>query len=246
MAARRIIRIMRFALLMTAGLAVLSSCTPVGLATGAAASAGVAASQEGGIGGAITDATIKAKINDAWLKYDLKTFAKLSTTVDQGRVLITGVVQDPEDRVEAVRLTWQVKGVKQVINEIRVAEGEGIPGFVRDTWITARLRAAITFDRDIASINYSIDTVQGVVYLMGVANDQADLDRLIATARTIPNVKQVVSYVKMTGEEVTGEPASQDAPIPGRSQSAPVESYDDDTPPQSAPLNPAPVEAVPL
>ena len=59
----------------------------------------------------------------------MNTFTKLNLTVNQGRVLITGIVQNPDDRVEAVRLAWQVEGVTQVINEIRVAESDGLPGY---------------------------------------------------------------------------------------------------------------------
>lgn len=190
-------------LIFSFSLLFLSACTPLGMATGAAATAGTAASKEGGIGGAITDASIKGSINEAWFRYNIETFSKLSTTVNQGRVLLTGVVQNPEDRVEAVRLVWQIKGVKQVINEIRVADSEGLPGFVRDNWITTRLRTAMTFEKGVQSLNYSIDTVQGVVYLMGVAMSEAELNKVMSLARTIPNVKQVVSYVKMVGEPIT-------------------------------------------
>lgn len=195
-------------LILVASLAVstipLSACTVVGLAAGAGASLGIASQQEGGITSAAEDVKIKAMIGDKWFKYKVDTFSKLTTTVDQGRVLITGVVQNPDDRVEAVRLAWQVEGVKQVINEIRVADGEGVPGFVRDKWITTRLRTEMTFTKDVGAINYSIDTVQGTVYLMGVARNQEELDRVIALARSLPNVKQVVSYVKPLGEPVQG------------------------------------------
>lgn len=193
----------RYLAVILVALASTSACTPLGMATGAAATAGTAASKEGGISGAVTDASIKGSINEAWFRYDLDTFSKLSTTVNQGRVLLTGVVQDPEDRVEAVRLVWQVKGVKQVINEIRVADSEGLPGFVRDNWITTRLRTAMTLEKGVQSLNYSIDTVQGVVYLMGVAMSEGELNKVMSLARTIPNVKQVVSYVKMVGEPIT-------------------------------------------
>ncbi|HEY0900924.1 MAG TPA: BON domain-containing protein [Micavibrio sp.] len=192
-------------LFMAAGF--LSSCTPVGMAVGAGATLGVASQQEGGISSAADDVRIKAMIGDKWFKYKVDTFSKLSTTVDQGRVLITGVVQNPDDRVEAVRLAWQVEGVKQVINEIRVADSDGLPGYVRDKWITTRLRTQLTFEKNISAVNYSIDTVQGTVYLMGVARNQAELDRVIGIARTIPNVKEVVSYVKPRGEPVAGQPA---------------------------------------
>lgn len=186
----------------------LANCTPVGAVVGAGATVGVASQQEGGVKAAADDVRIKTLISEKWFQYKVDTFSKLSTTVDQGRVLITGVVQNPDDRVEAVRLAWQVKGVKQVINEIRVADSDGVPGFVRDTWITTRLRTELTFTKNISAINYSIDTVQGTVYLMGVARDQAELDRVIAVARSIPNVKQVVSYVKPKGEPVQSQSSS--------------------------------------
>lgn len=196
-------------LLSVSALLFSNACTPLGMATGAAAGVGNAASKEGGLTGAVTDASIKGKINELWFNYNIDTFSKLSTTVNQGRVLLTGVVQNPEDRVEAVRLVWQVQGVKQVINEIRVADSEGVSGFVKDNWITTRLRTALTFEKNVQSLNYSIDTVQGVVYLMGVAMSQNELNKVMNLARTIPNVKQVVSYVKMVGEPITPTAVTQ-------------------------------------
>lgn len=174
---------------------VLSGCVWVGAT--AAVATGAAAAQEGGLSRAAKDIAIQAKINDLWFKYDVATFSKLDLTINNGRVLITGVVQNPDHRVEAVRLAWQPEGVDQVINEIRVAESEGIKGFARDAWITTRLRTSIVFKKDVQSINYSIDTVQGTVYLMGVAQSQDELDKVITAARTIKDVKQVVSYVKI-------------------------------------------------
>lgn len=201
-------------LLLICTCTLLSGCGAVGMAAGAGAAVGIAAAREGGVTSAANDVRIKALISDKWFKYDLKTFAKLNLTVDQGRVLITGVVQDPEDRVEAVRLAWQVEGVKQVINEIRVADSEGVQGYVRDTWITTRLRTTFTFDREVQSINYTIETVQGTVYLMGIAQSRAELDHVIETARTIPHVKQVISYVKMAGEPVNDSlQQPQDGPM---------------------------------
>lgn len=221
------------AFLLFSGLLILTvGCTPIGIATGAGAALGVAAAQDGGIRGAADDVRIKALVSDRWFRYDLDTFAKLSLNVNQGRVLITGVVQDPEDRVEAVRLAWQVEGVTQVINEIRLADGEGLPGYVRDKWISTRLRTEMTFDADIRSINYSIETVQGTVYLMGVARNQAELDAVLSLARSIPEVKEVISYVRMVGE--------QPAPAAAQSQGGWTQPQFQ---PQSQPLSASPVEA---
>lgn len=180
-----------------------AACSPVGILTGAAATTGIAAAKEGGIRSAVSDLEIQARINDLWFQYDVETFSRLDLTINQGRVLVTGIVPDPEDRVEAIRLAWQPEGVKQVINEIQVADSPGVMGFARDNWIVTRLRTALTLDRDVQSINYSIDSVNGVVYLMGVARNQAELNRVLEKARTIADVKRVVSYVKMAGEPIS-------------------------------------------
>ena len=230
---------MKRIILSVLALMILSSCSPIGVAAGAGAAIGIGAAREGGLSATASDLKIKALISDKWFKYDLNTFAKLNLTVNQGRVLVTGIVQDPDDRVEAIRLAWQVEGVNQIINEIRVAESDGLPGYVRDQWITTRLRTQMTFDRDIQSINYSIDTVAGTVYLMGVARNQAELNKVIDTARTIPHVQQVISYVKMAGESAPLKRQSNSASQPDTFyDSSPDTSYDDPgymPPPSAAP-----------
>jgi osmotically-inducible protein OsmY len=181
----------------------LQGCTALGVATGAGAIAGISAAKEGGLSQSAKDFWINTQISDLWFKYNVETFGKLDLTVKNGRVLITGVVQDPERRVEAIRLAWQPQGVKQVINEIRVAESAGVKGFFTDTWITTQIRAKITVDKEIQSINYTIDSVQGTVYLMGVSHSPAETNRIIEVARSISNVQQVISYIRLI-EEVKG------------------------------------------
>ncbi|MCB1563741.1 MAG: BON domain-containing protein [Alphaproteobacteria bacterium] len=190
-----------FPLLSIGAVLALPACTFTGVATGLGATAGVAAAQEGGISRALSDARIQTQINDLWFRYDIDMFRKLDMTVKEGRVLVTGVVQNPEHRVEAIRLAWQPEGVKQVINEVRVADSNGIVGFAKDAWISARLRSALIFDKQVQSINYNIDTVQGSIYLMGFALSQSELNRVIELARTVPGARQVVSYVKIVGAD---------------------------------------------
>lgn len=221
----------------------LPACTPVGVAAGAGATLGISASQEGGLERATSDAVIQAKINELWLSKDFEIFQKLDLTVNNGRVLITGVVQNPEHRVEAVRLAWQPKGVKQVINEIQVADSDGIPGFIRDNWISTRLRTAITLDRDVQSLNYNIDTVKGIVYLMGYAQSQAELNRVMEAARTIPNVKQVVSYIKVLDKSAGADDAAIWAQDDGISSGGATIGSGAVDP---IPVDPAPVESAPL
>lgn len=182
----------------------LAGCTAAGAAVGAGATLGVAAAQEGGLTQAATDAAIRLKVNDLWFKHSLEMYRKLDMTVREGRVLITGSVPTQDMRVDAIRLAWQADGVRQVINEISVDNGNGIQGFVTDTWVTGNLKTRIMLDKYVQSINYTIDTVGGTVYLMGVAQDQAELDRVTEHARNLQHVKNVVSYVRLRGEVPAG------------------------------------------
>lgn len=181
--------------LALASLLALAGCTAAGVAVGAGASVGVAASQERGVQAAADDTGIKLGVNDRLLKHDVELYGKVATAVVEGRVLLTGAVRDQAARDQAGRLAWQVKGVGEVINELQVANAGGIEGFGRDSRITAELRLGILGDRQVADINYAIDTVNGVVYLIGIAQSQAEIDRVIEHARGISGVRRVVSHV---------------------------------------------------
>lgn len=177
----------------------LSGCT--GLALGAGATLGVAAAQEGGIQGAASDAAIKVQIADAWFRHDVEMYRRLGVTVKEGRVLVTGTLPLPDDRVEAIRLVWQVDGVQQVINEIRVDDqGATVGSYASDAWITGQIKTLLVFDKQVQSVNYTVETVAGTVYLMGIGQSQNELGRAINHARNTRGVKNVVSYVRLRSE----------------------------------------------
>ncbi|MBI1216723.1 MAG: BON domain-containing protein [Alphaproteobacteria bacterium] len=224
---------------MTAALLLfaVSGCTPVGVAAGAGATVGVAAAQEGGLKQATTDAAIRLQISDLWLKKSVDMYRRLSMTVTEGRVLITGSVPYPDMRVDAIRLAWQADGVRQVINEVRVDDGPGITGYMTDTWITGDIKTHLMFDKYVQSINYTIDTVGGTVYLMGVAQDQKELDRVLDYARNTKYVKNVVSYVRLRGETPPGMQTPTGAPDAAASTTvsgAPIPPVTQAPPPQSS------------
>ena len=173
----------------------LAACGP-GLWIGAGAKTGIAIAEERSLGDQVNDAAIAVSINERLFSYNEKLFADVSVDVTEGRVLLAGVVDRPEDRVDAVRLAWQVSGVKQVMNEIQVTHGD-FEAYTNDVWISTQLRNDLLWDKDISSINYTVETVHGVVYITGIAKSQAELDRVIAHARTIAKVREVVSYVRV-------------------------------------------------
>jgi osmotically-inducible protein OsmY len=192
--ARRAVR--SFGFLLAAGASLtLGACAPV--AIGAGVTAGVAASQERGLKGAAADTEIRLQINRLWLEESTSLYRKVNLQVQEGRVLLTGRVPEPEARVTAVRLAWLAKGVVEVINEIEVSDRSSLLDAARDEWIAAELRTRLLADAAIASINYSIETVNGAVYLIGVAQDQAELDRALAHARNIAYVRRVLNYMRL-------------------------------------------------
>ena len=173
----------------------LAACDPVTLGVVGAGAAGLGAAEERGLEGAVDDAKIRASINALWLQQDFNLYRSVTLTVNEGRVLLTGSVEKPETRVEAARLAWQAAGVRQVINEIQVTDQSGIKSAIEDAWIANKLRTQLMFDSQVKNINYTVDVENGVVYLMGIAQNQDELDRVIATARDLSGVKRVVNHV---------------------------------------------------
>jgi len=172
----------------------LSGCT--GAVVGAGAVAGLAAFEERPVKTIARDTKISAQLRIALLEKSETHFAKVGIEVFEGRVLLTGVVPDEQMRADAVAVSWKIVGVKEVLNELSIGE-HGISEIAKDSWITAQLTSKITFDKHIRAINYVIDTVAGTVYLIGIAQNQAELDRVIAHARSVGYVQKVISHVRV-------------------------------------------------
>lgn len=184
-----------FALLATAA---LSGCA--GAVVGAGATAGVAVAQERSVGSAIDDTGIQLEINRRFLEKSDSLFTDVDLSVVEGRVLMTGDVSLPDHRIEAARLAWSVNGVREVLNELQVDDRSSILSLAKDAWVTTQLRVRMAGDTDILDINYTVETVNGVVYLIGIAQDATELERVTNHARTIANVKKVVSHVQLKSD----------------------------------------------
>lgn len=175
----------------------VAACSPAGTAVGIGATAGVAASQERGFQGALTDSRIRLEINHLLLQESETLYSDIHLQVQEGRVLLSGTVPDPQARVTAVRLTWQAPGVREVINEIEVADDSSVSDYGLDTWLATQLKSTLLFDNKVQSINYSIEVVNQSIFLMGIAQDKDELQRVIDHAKNLEYVRRVVSYVKI-------------------------------------------------
>ncbi len=195
-----------FGILFAAGASLtLGACATVvigGAAAGVAA--GVVVSQEGGIESqesgiedTTPDSQIRAEIDRLWREESPALYSGINLQVQEGRVLLSGRVPEPEARVTAVRLAWRAEGVAEVINEIEIGDESSLADTTQDEWITTQLRAQLLADGTIASTNYSVETVNSEVYLLGVAQDQAELDRALNHARNIAYVRRVRNYMRL-------------------------------------------------
>lgn len=181
----------------------LSGCIP--LFIGGATETAVVVAQERSVGNAVDDAGMYLQIKNLYAKHDYKDLlANVEIKVVEGRVLLTGNVDKPESQIEAVKLAWQVNGVKEVINEIQINDQSGFINYAKDVWISTQVRTRLLFGKDIHNINYSVITVNQVVYLMGIAQDEAELNRATNVASSTSYVKRVVSYVRLKNDPRRG------------------------------------------
>lgn len=172
----------------------LSSCIPVFLA--GAGTGGVIAAQERTPGGAVDDTGTRLAINNQFIQKDSgDIFRNVTIKVTEGRVMLTGDVDKPESRVDAAELAWKVKGVREVINEIQVNDQTGVLDYAKDSWIANQIRTKFILEKNFHSVNYNVEVVNGVVYLLGIAQDQEELDKATYIASTTGNVQKVVSHV---------------------------------------------------
>lgn len=172
----------------------------VGAAVGAAATGATVVAQERSVGDAVDDTTIRTTLNSLFFQESLGLYNDVSFSVVEGRVLLKGAVKKPESRIKATELTWRAAGVREVINEIQVTDRGGISDYATDTWISTQLKTKMLITKNVYSINYSVETVNGVVYLMGIAQSQKELNTVLALAREVPRVVEVVSHVVLKGD----------------------------------------------
>lgn len=187
---------------------ILTGCVPVAIFGVGAATVDLA-TQERGISGTFNDTDIRAQINNLWFKKSVELYSHVLLSVQDGYVLLTGTVANEDDRLEAIKLAWQARGVKNVFNEIKIGPPQSVEEGLDDTWISTKVRSGLIFDEHVHSTNYSVTTFDGVVYLMGIALSQEDLDAAILVAKDTRGVKNVVSHVVLKEPEEGPSEASQ-------------------------------------
>ena len=170
-------------------------CTPANILATGGGSAMVVAEGERSLGTVIDDATIKVNIAAKFLNAENNLFVNINTSVLEGRILLTGLVDNQEIRIDAVRLVWEVEGVQEIINEIEIGNRSTLKDYASDLWINTQARAVAAKTVGIKSITYNFETIQGKIYIAGITTTPELLDEMIEALKNIKGVNEIVNYV---------------------------------------------------
>ena len=173
----------------------LYGCSPLGVVASGGATTMVVAEGERSIGTVVDDATIKLNLSSKFLQSDKNLFLDINSNVLEGRVLLTGIVDTQEIRIETVRTVWEVNGVKEVINEIEVGSKTTIKEYANDLWINTQVKTLAAKTVGLRSLSYNFETIKGKVYIAGITSRPEQLEIIINNTKTIKGVKEIINYV---------------------------------------------------
>ena len=155
--------------------------------------------EERSIGRQLDDTNASVSIKSAMLRSEGFAMNGVDVEVTEGIALLTGRVPREDDRLMAECLAWSSVAVRNVANEIEIGGDPGFRDRTRDAEITARVNGRLISDRAVRSINFNVETHNGRVYLLGVARNRGELERASAHASLVEGVRDVVSYVRISG-----------------------------------------------
>ena len=149
------------------------------------------------VGTQIDDSIMQKTISAKILAKDKKYFLSVKTKVLDGRIFITGKVDDPEEKLIITKLAWETKGARSVRNDIKIKEEFNFKQSAKDVLITSQLRTAIILNKNIKATNYQIDTYKKKIYVYGIALTSEEKDLVISEAKEILDVEDVIASIML-------------------------------------------------
>ena len=175
---------------------ILTTCSyPV--ATGVAVKGVTVSNSDRSIGEFVDDVLIKTVLKNSYFD---QIFFNVDVEVSQGRVLLTGTVDNIDLRIEATRIAWGVNGVKTVINEIQISQSDSIFDFADDLVISTKVSAKLMLDEEINSLNYNIETVNKIIYIIGISSSIEEKQKVLDLSKEVFGVEEVVDYITVKSE----------------------------------------------
>ena len=127
-------------------------------------------------------------------------FFNVDVEVTQGRVLLTGTVDNSDLRIEATRMAWGIVGVQTVINELQISNDDNILSFADDLVISTKIRGKLLLNSELPYLNYTVETVNGVVYLIGISRSEEERQSVIDLSKEVYGVVDVIDYINIVSE----------------------------------------------
>ena len=155
------------------------------------------------IGTQIDDNIMQKSLSSRLLLKDKKYILSINLKVLDGRIFITGKVDDPEEKLIITKMAWETKGVRSVKNNIIIKEEFNFKQSAKDILITSQLRTAMIINKKIKSTNYNIDTYKKKIYIYGIAQDKDELKQVLEEAEAILDVKRVIGSILLIAVSYT-------------------------------------------
>ena len=149
------------------------------------------------VGTQIDDSIMQKTISAKILAKDKKYLISVKTKVLDGRIFITGKVDNPEEKLLITKLAWETKGARSVRNDIKIKEEFNFKQSAKDVLITSQLRTAIILNKNIKATNYQIDTYKKKIYVYGIALTSEEKDLVISEAKEILDVEDVIASIML-------------------------------------------------
>ena len=149
------------------------------------------------VGTQIDDSIMEKSLKTKILLRDKNHLLKVKTKVLDGRIFLTGTVDDPEEKLQLTKLAWETKGVRSVRNDIKIKEEFNFSQSAKDLLITSQLRTAIILNKEIKASNYQIDTYKKKIFIYGIAQTSDEKDLVIKEAKEILDVEDVIASIML-------------------------------------------------
>ena len=147
------------------------------------------------VGTQIDDSIMQKNFSTRMILMDKKYIISVKSKVLDGRIFLTGKVENPEEKLQLTKLAWETNGVRSVRNDIKIKEEFNFKQSAKDIFITSQLRTALIIDKNIKATNYQIDTYKNKIYIYGIALTKEEKEKTINEAREILDVKDVIASI---------------------------------------------------
>ena len=178
----------------------LQSCTAP-IIGGVGAIAFSSSAQEKGLGTSINDKVIYVKLRNAVYDWNPSVSENVSISVDNGSVLVTGKSKNIDTKIQLTKIIWKVHGVKEVNNKVQISETNNFKNIAKDLASLGEIKARLMASKKLNSLNYSIDVVNNIAYISGIASSEEEISIVTQIAQEARFIKEVQNFVKVNKDK---------------------------------------------